>query len=249
MQLKDLAAASLPLLGGHRACGAGRLALDAPEGIRRVGILLSLPVKKPSVTPGSPPKHSATAGWGRSVATPKSPTSVGARRMRRCSGGGSERIRVEPCHVREHVGAAPHRLLNPPSMPRPGVPGACGSNDRQAWRWYWRADREWTGSNLRAFALHWDRWPRMPRSAFRPAAHHTRRRRRPAQEARMQADSAGLGAVGGQCVGYTLQSDPACSTCCSARRCGNSRSSGRNCRCPTPPPACSSPTCFGGVGL
>ena len=68
--------------------------------------------KRRWATLGSPPRRSATAAWGRSVATPKSPTSVGARRMRRCSAGGSERVRVEPCHVREHKGAAPHRLLN-----------------------------------------------------------------------------------------------------------------------------------------
>jgi hypothetical protein len=39
---------------------------------------------------GSPPRRSDIEGWGRSVLTPKSPTSAGARRMRRCNAGACE---------------------------------------------------------------------------------------------------------------------------------------------------------------
>jgi hypothetical protein len=46
--------------------------------------------------------------------------------MRKCNAGGSERIHVEPGHVRKHKGAAPYSLLNPPRMPHPSVRALAG---------------------------------------------------------------------------------------------------------------------------
>ena len=76
--------------------------------------------KRRWATPGSPPKHSATAAWHRSAATPKSPTNAGVRRMSRCSVGGSSVASRTTAHPRALRDVRRERLRLRLLLPREG---------------------------------------------------------------------------------------------------------------------------------